>query len=291
MPILLDDRNRVVVQGITGHQGSYHTGAMLKFGTNIVAGVTPGKAGQSVEGVEVYGNIGDAVEATDADTSILFVPAKFAKIASLEALDAGIGLVVIITEHVPIHDAIEVIQRAKVEGARVVGPNCPGISSPGKAKLGIIPNHIFLQGSVGLVSRSGTLTYEVVNALTEAGIGQTTCVGIGGDPIIGTSFIDVLESFQEDPETKAIVLIGEIGGTAEEEAADFIDENITKPVCAYVAGRTAPPEKKMGHAGAIISRGRGTAESKVRALEDAGVMVAKVPQELPVLVKGAMNVR
>lgn len=291
MSILLDGSNKVVVQGITGHQGSYHTGAMLKFGTNIVAGVTPGKAGESVEGVEVYGSIGDAVEATEADASILFVPAKFAKDATLDALDAGIELVVIVTEHVPLHDAIEVIQRAKVEGARIVGPNCPGLSSPGKAKLGIMPNHIFLEGSVGLVSRSGTLTYEVVNALTEAGIGQTTCVGIGGDPIIGTPFINVLESFQEDTETEAIVLIGEIGGTAEEEAAEFIDENITKPVCAYVAGRTAPPGKKMGHAGAIISRGRGTAESKVKALENAGVMVAKVPQEIPELVRGVMNVR
>ncbi|HUV24336.1 MAG TPA: succinate--CoA ligase subunit alpha [Methanomassiliicoccales archaeon] len=289
MTILLDERNKVVVQGITGHQGQFHTGAMLEFGTNVVAGVTPGKAGQTVHGVEVFESMKDAARDTGADTSILFVPARFVKSATREAIDSGMQLIVIISEHVPVHDSIEIIQMAKAHGIRIVGPNCPGIGSPGKAKLGIMPNHIFKEGKVGLVSRSGTLTYEVVNALTESGIGQSTCVGIGGDPIVGTSFIDVLDLFQNDPDTSAIVLIGEIGGTAEEEAADFIMENVTKPVCTYVAGLTAPPGKRMGHAGAIISRGRGTAESKVRALKEAGVKVAAVPHEIPNLVWEVLN--
>jgi succinyl-CoA synthetase alpha subunit len=289
MSVLLDESNRVVVQGITGHQGQFHTGAMLKFGTNVVAGVTPGKAGQKVHGVEVFGSMKDAVQDTGADTSILFVPARFVKSAAKEAMDSGIQLMVIISEHVPVHDSIEIIQMAKSQGIRIVGPNCPGLGTPGKAKLGIMPNQIFEEGKVGLVSRSGTLTYEVVNALTEAGIGQSTCVGIGGDPIVGTSFIDVLDLFQNDPGTSAVVLIGEIGGTAEEEAADFIMKNLTKPVCGYVAGLTAPPGKRMGHAGAIISRGRGTAKSKVRALEEAGVKVANVPHNIPELVKEVLN--
>ncbi|NYT14692.1 MAG: succinate--CoA ligase subunit alpha [Methanomassiliicoccales archaeon] len=289
MSVLLDESNRVVVQGITGHQGQFHTEAMLKFGTNVVAGVTPGKAGQKVHGVEVFGSMTDAVRGTGADTSILFVPARFVKSAAKEAMDSGIQLMVIVSEHVPVHDSIEIIQIAKSQGVRIVGPNCPGLGSPGKAKLGIMPNQIFKEGTVGLVSRSGTLTYEVVNALTEAGIGQSTCIGIGGDPIVGTSFIDVLDLFQNDPGTSAVVLIGEIGGTAEEEAAEFIMKNLTKPVCAYIAGLTAPPGKRMGHAGAIISRGRGTAKSKVRALEEAGVKVANVPQEIPKLVKEILN--
>jgi succinyl-CoA synthetase alpha subunit len=289
MSVLLDERNRVVVQGITGHQGQFHTGAMIEFGTNVVAGVTPGKAGQTVHGVEVFGSVKDAVHDADADTSILFVPARFVKNAAKEAMDSGIQLIVIVSEHVPVHDSIEIIQMARSQGTRIIGPNCPGLGSPGKAKLGIMPNQIFKEGKVGLVSRSGTLTYEVVNALTEAGIGQSTCVGIGGDPIVGTSFIEVLDLFQEDPGTSAIVLIGEIGGTAEEEAAGFIKENVTKPVCAYVAGLTAPPGKRMGHAGAIISRGRGTAKSKVRALEEAGVEVSNVPHNIPRLVEEVLN--
>ncbi len=284
MSVLIDADTRVLVQGITGHQGRFHTRAMLDFGTNLVGGVTPGKGGQEVHGVGVFDSVEEAVEETDANASVVFVPARFTKKATFEAVDAGLEIVVVITEHVPIHDTMEMLQYARVNRTTIIGPNCPGISVPGKCKLGIMPNHIFMKGDVGVVSRSGTLTYEVVNSLTERGIGQSTCVGVGGDQIIGTNFKKVLEKLEEDPGTESIVLIGEIGGTAEEEAAAFIEEAISKPVHAYVAGLTAPEGRRMGHAGAIISKGRGTAREKIEALERAGVNVATSPTAIPTLV-------
>ena len=285
MAVLVNRDTKVLVQGITGHQGRYHTQAMKEFGTNVVAGVTPGKAGETVEGVPVFNTVRDAVEETGADTSIIFVPAPFTMDAVMEAIDAGIKLVITITEHVPVHDAMKMVSYGKMKGSRIIGPNCPGLASPGKSKVGILPNMVFKEGNVGVVSRSGTLTYEIVNSLTEAGIGQSTTVGIGGDPVIGTNFIEMLELFENDPETERIVMVGEIGGTAEEEAAEYIREHVTKPVYAYIAGRTAPPGKRMGHAGAIVTRGRGTAESKIRALEAAGVSVARIPTEIAGLIK------
>ncbi len=285
MAVLVNENTRVLVQGITGHQGRYHTMAMKEFGTNVVAGVTPGKAGQEVEGVPVFNTVQDAVDETGANTSIVFVPAPFTMDAVLEAIDAGIKLVVTITEHVPVHDAMKMVSYAKMKGARIIGPNCPGLASPGKAKVGILPNLIFKEGNAGVVSRSGTLTYEIVNSLSEAGIGQSTTIGIGGDPVIGTTFIDALRLFENDPKTERIVMVGEIGGTAEEEAAEFIKEHVTKPVYAYIAGRTAPPGKRMGHAGAIVTRGRGTAESKIKALEFAGVKVARIPTEIAKMIQ------
>lgn len=286
MTIIVDDNTRVVVQGITGHQGRYHSRAMREFGTKIVAGVTPGKGGMEIDGVPVFETMREAVYETGANASVVFVPARFAKDAVLESIDSGIETVVVITERIPVHDSIEMIEYARLNGTRIIGPNCPGITSPGICKIGIMPNHIFTPGKTGVVSRSGTLTYEVVNALTQAGIGQSTCLGIGGDPVIGTTFIDALELFESDPQTERIVLIGEIGGTAEEEAAQFIKEHVRKPVFAYIAGRTAPPGKRMGHAGAIISQGRGTAESKLKALGNAGVPVADIPERIPELIKG-----
>ncbi len=283
---MIDHGGRIIVQGITGRQGRYHTRAMLDFGTDIVAGVAPGKGGQEVEGVPVMDSVREAVEITGATASVMFVPAPAAKDSALEALENGIRLLVIITEHVPVHDAMDIVQFARLKGARVIGPNCPGIASPGRAKLGIMPNSIFMEGSVGMVSRSGTLTYEVVSSLTAAGIGQSTCIGIGGDPVTGTSFLDALDLFEEDELTHQIVLIGEIGGTAEEDAAERIRRG-RKPVVAYVAGRSAPPGKRMGHAGAIISRGKGTAQSKIEALEKAGALVAKVSSDIPGLVRKA----
>ncbi len=284
MTSLIDRNTRLMVQGITGHQGQFHAQAMISFGTKVVAGVTPGKGGGEVSGVPVYDTVRKAVEETDANSSVIFVPAPQAKDAVLEALDAGILLIVVITEHIPTHDTIEFVQYSKLKGAKLIGPNCPGIASPGISKLGIMPNMIFRKGEVGVVSRSGTLTYEVVNSLSEEGIGQSTCVGIGGDPVIGSNFIDVLRLFEEDPDTKEVALIGEIGGTAEEDAAAFIKQKVKKPVFAYVAGLTAPEGKRMGHAGAIIARGRGTAKSKIAALRDVGVTVASVPAELPKLI-------
>jgi len=285
MAIIVNEDTRLIVQGITGHQGQYHTGAMKEFGTAVVGGVTPGKGGQEVMGVPVFDTVREAVSATGANASIIYVPARFLKDAAFEAIDSGVKTVVIITEHVPVHDAMEILAFSQRKGVRVIGPNCPGIASPGRAKVGIMPNSIFMEGDTGVVSRSGTLTYEIVNSLTEAGIGQSTAVGIGGDPIIGTTFIDALRLFQDDPQTKRIVMVGEIGGTAEEEAAEFIKEYVTKPVYSYIAGRTAPPGKRMGHAGAIIAKGRGTAESKIKALESVGVKVAKVPVEIAYLIK------
>lgn len=288
MSIFVDENTRVVVQGATGHQGRFHIGAMMDFGTKVVAGVTPGKGGQKVHGVPIYDNMQDAQE-RDANTSLVLVPAKFTKDAVFEALDAGIKTIVVITENVPFHDSMEFVHYAKYKKAVLIGPNCPGIASPGKTKVGILPNRIFIQGKIGIASRSGTLTYEIVNALTENGIGQSTCVGLGGDPIIGTSFIDALNAFERDDETKAMVLVGEIGGTAEEEAAEYIMDHIKKPVFAYIAGRTAPKGKRMGHAGAIISRGKGTAKSKIEAFNNAGVELARFPNEIAELIKNCIK--
>ncbi len=284
MSVLIDGQTRVVVQGITGHQGTVHTRAMREFGTQVVAGVTPGKGGTSVEGVPVFDSVRAAVERTEANASCLFVPAPYAKDALLEAVDAGLRLCVIVTEHIPFHDMLVMYHYARSKGSRIIGPNCPGIAAPGKAKVGIIPNVVFQPGHVGVISRSGTLTYEIVNGIKEHGLGQSTCIGLGGDPIVGTSFVDALPLFEADPETQLLVLVGEIGGTSEEEAAEAIRSSFTKPVVAYIAGRSAPPGKRMGHAGAIISRGRGTAASKVAALERAGARVARFPYEVPEIV-------
>jgi succinyl-CoA synthetase alpha subunit len=285
MAVIVDNDTKLVIQGITGYQGTYHSKAMRDFGTKVVAGTSPGKGGEKVNDIPVYESVAEAIQNEGANTSCIFVPAPFCKDAALEAIDAGIGTIVIITEHLPVLDAIHLVAVARSRGVTVLGPNCPGIASPGKAKVGILPNNIFKQGNIGVVSKSGTLTYEIVNAITEHKLGQSTCVGIGGDRVSGMSFIDVLERFQNDRQTKHIVLVGEIGGTAEEEAAEFIKENVDKPVVAYIAGRTAPPGKRMGHAGAIIARGRGTAESKIKALEAAGVKVAKIPTDVPELLR------
>jgi succinyl-CoA synthetase alpha subunit len=285
MAVIVDNDTKLVVQGITGYQGTYHSKAMREFGTKVVAGTSPGKGGEKVNNIPVFESVAEAIENEGANTSCIFVPAPFCKDAALEAIDAGIGTIVIVTEHLPVLDAIHLVAVARSRGVTVLGPNCPGIASPGKAKVGILPNKIFKQGNIGVVSKSGTLTYEIVNAITEHKLGQSTCVGIGGDRVSGMSFIDVLERFQSDRQTKQIVLVGEIGGTAEEEAAEFIKKNVDKPVVAYIAGRTAPPGKRMGHAGAIIARGRGTAESKIKALEAAGVKVAKIPTDVPELLR------
>jgi len=285
MSIFVDEKNKVVVQGATGHQGVFHIGEMKGFGTKVVAGVTPGKAGQDVNGVPIFNTVLDAVNETKADTSLILVPARFAKDAVFEALDAGIKTVVVITENIPFHDAIEFVHYAKYNNAVLIGPNCPGIASPGKSKIGILPGSIFLEGNVGVASRSGTLTYEIVNSLSEKNMGQSTCVGLGGDPIIGTTFIDTLDAFEKDKDTKAMVLVGEIGGTAEEDASEYIIEHISKPVFAFIAGRTAPPGKRMGHAGAIIARGKGTAASKIKAFEKADVKLAKFPTDIADLVE------
>ncbi len=285
MSILVNENTRLLVQGITGREGSFHTQQMLEYGTNVVAGVTPGKAGQEVHGVPVFNTVQEAVAATGANASVIYVPAKFSVDAIYEAVDNGIELVVCITEGVPVNDMVAAYHHVKAKGARLIGPNCPGVTTPGKGKIGIMPGFIHAPGKVGVVSRSGTLTYEVVDALTKAGLGQSTVVGIGGDPIIGTSFLDVLELFQNDPETEAIVMIGEIGGDDEEVAAQFIKEHVTKPMAGFIAGRTAPPGKRMGHAGAIISGGSGTAAGKIAALEAAGVAVADRMSEIPDLLK------
>lgn len=287
MAVLLTKKTRLVVQGITGHQGQFHTRSMLDFGTKVVAGVTPGKGGSKVEGVLVYDSVDEAVARKRANASIIFVPAPFAKDAVIEAIEGGIKLVVVITERIPFHDTLEFVPYARTKGVTVIGPNCPGIITPGESKAGIMPNHIFRPGGVGVISRSGTLTYEIVNAMTQAGFGQSTCIGIGGDPIIGTNTVEALALFQKDRKTKKIVVVGEIGGTAEEEAAEFIHKHVTKPVVAYVAGRTAPPGKRMGHAGAIIQAGKGTAESKVKAFNDAGVPVADYPVDIAKLLAAA----
>jgi len=280
--VLLDEKTKLIVQGITGHQGQFNTRAMLDYGTKVVAGVTPGKAGERVHDVPVFDSCFEGVDETGANASIMFVPAPFAKDAAIEAIEAGVRLLVIITEQIPFHDCLDVITYAQAKGCRVMGPNSPGVISPGKAKAGIMPNHIFRPGDVGVISRSGTLTYEVVNAITDAGFGESTCLGVGGDPVIGTTMPEALELLAKDRETKRIVLVGEIGGTTEEETAQRA-KKMRKPIYAYIAGRTAPPGRRMGHAGAIISRGMGTAESKVRAFRDAGVPVVEHPVEIAAL--------
>ncbi len=280
MSILIDNNTRLVVQGITGREGQFHTEQMINYGTNVVAGVTPGRGGQDVLGVPVFDTVAEAVRETGANTSVIFVPAPFAADAILEAADSGVEFIVAITEGIPVLDMVKVKKFVDERGVLLLGPNCPGLITPGVAKVGIIPGSIATSGPVGMVSRSGTLTYEVAYELTLRGIGQSTIVGIGGDPIPGMNFIDVLRRFQDDPQTEVIVLIGEIGGTDEEKAAEFIKEYVTKPVYGFIAGRTAPPGKRMGHAGAIISGGEGTAESKIAALEAAGVKVASHPAEV-----------
>ncbi|MGP8071826.1 MAG: succinate--CoA ligase subunit alpha [Thermoplasmata archaeon] len=284
MSVLVSSETRVVVQGITGHQGTVHTGQMKAFGTSVVAGVTPGKGGTTIEETPVFNSVHEAVVKTGANASCIFVPAPFAKDALLESVDAGIRLSVIVTEHIPFHDMLVMYHYARSKGARIIGPNCPGIASPGAAKVGIIPNVVFRPGRVGVISRSGTLTYEIVNGITEHGLGESTCIGLGGDPVVGTSFVDALPLFEKDPDTDLLVLVGEIGGTAEEDAAEYISHHFTKPVVAYIAGRSAPEGKRMGHAGAIIARGRGTAQTKLTALEAAGARVARFPYEIPDLV-------
>jgi succinyl-CoA synthetase alpha subunit len=284
MSIYVDDATRVLVQGITGREGAFHTGQMLAHGTAVVAGVTPGKAGETVHGVPVHHTVRDAVAASGANCALVFVPARFAADAILEAADAGLDPIVAITEGVPVRDMTVVANAVRLRGQSLIGPNCPGLISPGAAKVGIIPGDIVASGPVGVVSRSGTLTYEVLFALTERGIGQSTAVGIGGDPVQGTKFVDVLERFQADPATEVIVLIGEIGGTDEEAAARYIADHVSKPVVGFVAGQTAPPGRRMGHAGAIIAGGAGTAAEKVAAFRSAGVEMARHPDEIADLV-------
>ena len=281
MSVLVDSDSRVVVQGITGGEGKFHTRQMVEYGTNVVAGAVPGKGGQEVDGIPVYDTVAGAAREADADTSVVFVPPAFAADALLEALDAPLDLVVAITEGIPQQDMSEVFRKTRETDTHLVGPNCPGVITPGEAKLGILPGNIFEDGDVGLVSRSGTLTYQVVDNLTSRGLGQTTAVGIGGDPIIGTDFVDALELFEGDPDTRAVVMCGEIGGEDEEAAARYIGEHVDTPVAGFIAGRTAPPGKRMGHAGAIVSgSGTGTAESKIDALNDAGVPVGDTPEEV-----------
>ncbi len=289
MSILVNKNTRLIVQGITGRDGGFHTSKMKAYGTNIVGGVSPGKGGQTVEGIPVFNTVEDAVKATQANTSIIFVPASVAADSILEAAEAGIGLVITITEGIPTLDMVRVMPYLKKKGTKLIGPNCPGLITPDEALVGILPGTIFKKGNVGLISRSGTLTYEMVNQLTTNGIGQSTCVGIGGDPVAGLYYQDLLELYQNDPETEAVVLIGEIGGDAEEQAAAFIKNKMTKPVVAFIAGQSAPPGKRMGHAGAIISSGSGTAAEKIAAFEAAGVPVARKPEDIPVLVKRALQ--
>lgn len=283
MAIIIDNDTKVVVQGITGSQGRFHTTAMKDYGTNIVAGTTPGKGGSSIEGISVFDSIEEVDEEINA--SIIFVPAPFAKDAAFEAIDFGLNPVVIITERIPIKDSIEIMRKAEEKSIDVIGPNTPGIISPGKSKMGVMPSHVFKSGSVGLISRSGTLTYEIANNLSKAKLGQSTTVGLGGDPVVGLSFVDVLKKFAGDDQTKAVVLVGEIGGNAEEDAADYIKEGYPKPVVAYIAGRTAPSGKRMGHAGAIISKGVGTADSKIKTLNEAKVEVAEFPSDIARMIK------
>lgn len=289
MAIFIDKKTKVIVQGITGRDGSFHADQMKKYGTNVVGGVTPGKGGSKVGTIPVFNSMAEAVKATGANTSVIYVPPPFAIDAIYEAVDAGIKFVVCITEGVPANDMMKVLPYVKARGARVLGPNCPGLITAGVCKVGILPGNIVKKGHIGVVSRSGTLTYEAIWALTLAGMGQTTCIGIGGDQVNGTTFIDCLEAFQADPDTKAIVMIGEIGGSDEEMAAEYIRKRVNKPVVSFIAGQTAPPGKRMGHAGAIISGGSGTAKEKIEALNKAGIPVAGSPLEIPGLLKQALS--
>jgi succinyl-CoA synthetase alpha subunit len=289
MAIWADRNTRVLVQGLTGKEGQFHAAKCKEYGTKIVAGMTPGKGGTLVDGVPVFDTVADAREKTDCNASLIFVPPLAAADAILEAAAAGVELIVCITEGIPARDEAVVMQALAKGGSRLIGPNCPGIISPGKAKLGIMPAHIHKEGSVGVVSRSGTLTYEAVDQLTKLGLGQSTCVGIGGDPVPGTNFVDVLDAFNRDPETEAVVMIGEIGGSAEEEAAGFVKKNVRKPVVAFIAGQTAPPGRRMGHAGAIISGGKGTAKEKIEALRAAGIHVAATPAEIGITMARALG--
>jgi len=280
MSVLIDNNTKLLVQGITGSQGMLHTRGCRDYGTNVVSGVTPGKGGQNFEGVPIYNTVQDAVDATGANASMILVPPPFAADAIMEAADAEIPLIVAITEGVPVLDMVSAVSFVYQKGSRLIGPNCPGIITPGQIKIGIMPGSIHKTGQVGVVSRSGTLTYEAVGQLTRVGLGQSTCIGIGGDPVNGTNFIDCLKLFQEDPQTEAIVMIGEIGGDAEEQAAAYAKENVSKPIVSFIAGQTAPPGRRMGHAGAIISGGRGTAAEKMSALQEAGIHVVKTPAEI-----------
>jgi succinyl-CoA synthetase alpha subunit len=289
--ILVDKETRLLVQGITGGEGSFHTRRCVKYGTNVVAGVTPNKGGADLDGIPVFNTVERAVAETGANTSIIFVPAPFAADAILEAADAGIKLIVCITEGIPTLDMVMVSSHLKQKGARLIGPNCPGVLSAGKCKVGIMSGDIFLEGNVGVVSRSGTLTYEAVNQLTELGIGQSTCVGLGGDPIIGTVFVDALELFEQDPQTEAVVLIGEIGGNQEQRAAEFIKSKMSKPVIAFVAGSSAPPGRRMGHAGAIITGSSGRAQEKIAALSEAGATIAMSPAEVGITTRKVLALR
>lgn len=289
MSILLDKKTKVVVQGITGSEGSFHTKQMIEYGTQVVAGVTPGKGGTKFDGIPVYNTVSDAVSAQKATASAIFVPPPFAADAILEAANTGIKLIVCITEGIPAKDMVKVYDTIKKMDVKLVGPNCPGVISPGKAKIGIMPGFIHRKGKVGVVSRSGTLTYEAVKQLSDLKIGQSTCVGIGGDPVIGSNFTDIIKMFNDDPGTEGIVMIGEIGGTAEEEAAAFIKKNVTKPVVGFIAGRTAPSGRRMGHAGAIISGGKGTAAEKMRAMKRAGINVVESPADIGVTMQKALN--
>jgi succinyl-CoA synthetase alpha subunit len=284
MAILVDNETRLLVQGITGREGAFHTGRMLESGTRVVAGVTPGKGGQNYEGVPVFNTVEEAVEETGANTSVIFVPPPFAADAIFESLDGGLATVCCITEGIPVHDMMRVTDYLQMKGATLIGPNCPGALSPGKSNVSIMPRDIFTPGNVGVVSRSGTLTYQIVNELTQRGIGQSTAVGIGGDPIIGTNFIEILEKFEADPETECAVMIGEIGGNAEQVAAEYVNREMQTPVVAYIAGFTAPEGKTMGHAGAIVSGGESTAEAKSEALRNAGIRAATNPSEVAELV-------
>jgi succinyl-CoA synthetase alpha subunit len=294
MAIFIDKNTKLVVQGITGRDGSFHTSQMIEYGTQVVAGVTPGKGGQTFDGpggkgVPIFDCMDEAVEATGANTSVIYVPPAFAASAVMEAVDSGVDLVVAITEGVPVLDMARAHAFAADRGVRILGPNCPGLLSPGQSKVGILPAQIVEEGPIGVVSRSGTLTYEAVYQLTSVGLGQTTCVGIGGDPLIGTNFIDCLEAFEADPDTKAVVMIGEIGGTDEQEAAAYVKGNLSKPVVGFIAGQTAPPGRQMGHAGAIISGSAGTAEEKMKAFEDNGIAVAKRPKDIVGLIQDALG--
>jgi succinyl-CoA synthetase alpha subunit len=291
MSIYVNKNTRVICQGITGKSGSFHTKGCKEYGTQMVGGVTPGKGGTHFEGTPIFDTVEEAVKQTGANATMIFVPPPFTADAILEALDAGIETIVAITEGVPVLDMVPVYRKVRASKSVLIGPNCPGVITPGECKIGIMPGYIHKRGKIGIVSRSGTLTYEAVWQTTQLGLGQTTCVGLGGDPIVGTSFIDVISRFQNDPETEGILMMGEIGGSAEEEAAAFVKQHVTKPVAAFIAGRTAPPGKRMGHAGAIISGGKGTAEDKIAALREAGIEIAESPADMGTAIQRAMKAR